>query len=191
MMVFSSPNTVRVTAVVAAMAVTSHAIQFPVGVTNYGISSWIDSPPQRALSMNQGTTEVLLALGLADRTIGTAYLDDEIWQQFADEYATIPVLSDTYPTPQQILDANPDFLYASYSSAFATSHVNYTGSGHFAFEECELVVERSDGTNRTHCRQELHEQAGIQTYLQAPFCEQVADRPESLTLDDLGSCNHL
>lgn len=159
------------------------AIKYPVGITNCGISSWLSEAPKRAISMNQGTTEILLALGLADRTIGTAYLDDEIWQELAEDYAKVPVLSDSYPEAQQIQELQPDFLYASYSSAFATSHVNYTG--HFdSFDECQLVIERSDGQNRSHCRQELHD-AGVQTYLQAPFCEEVTQRPEALTLNVL------
>ena len=131
--------------------------------------------------MNQGTTEILLALGLADRTIGTAYLDDEIWQEFAEEYAKIPVLSETYPDAKQIQALQPDFLYASYSSAFATSHVNYTDS---FLEECTLVIQRHDGENRTHCRQELHDE-GINTYLQEPFCERLEDRPEKIGIDVL------
>lgn len=97
---------------------------YPVGISNCGISSWIDKAPERAISMNQGTTEILLALGLADRTIGTAYLDDAIWGKLDEAYASIPVLSDSYPTAEQIRELQPDSLYASYSSAFATSHVN-------------------------------------------------------------------
>lgn len=72
-------------------------------------------------------------------------------------------------------------MYASYSSAFATSHVNYTEGW---LEECELVVERSNGDSRTHCRQELHDE-GVQTYLQEPFCELVEHHPKRLTLDVL------
>jgi len=156
-------------------------VNYPVGITNCGVSSWIGQAPERAVTMNQGTTEIMLALGLADRMAGSAYLDDEIWQELSEDYNKVPVLSDSYPTPEQLQESQADFLYASYSSAFATSHVNYTKSW---LDECSLVVGRSNGENRTHCREELH-QEGIQTYLQEPFCELVEHRPEKLTLDVL------
>jgi iron complex transport system substrate-binding protein len=162
------------------------AIAYPVGISNCGISSWIKSTPSRALTMNQGTTEIMLALGLADRMVGSAYLDDEIWQELAADYAKVPVISPTYPTAAEIEALQPDFVYASYSSAFATSSVNYTKrlGGFLDVVDCSLTIPRPDGTNRTHCRQELHDY-GIQTYLQEPFCEKVELRPETLTLDVL------
>ena len=164
------------------------AVKYPVGITNCGLSSWIPKAPERVISMNQGTTEILLALGLANKMIGTAYLDDEIWSELEDDYDTIEVLSNTYPTGEQIKQLQPDFLYASYSSAFATSHVNYTTDLIGGFlnveDDCSLTVERSNGENRTHCRQELHD-VGIHTYLQEPFCELVEHRPTKLTIDVL------
>jgi iron complex transport system substrate-binding protein len=35
--------------------------------------------------MNQGTTEIMLALDLADGMVGTAYLDDYIWYELEAE----------------------------------------------------------------------------------------------------------
>jgi iron complex transport system substrate-binding protein len=43
--------------------------------------------------MNQGATEMLLALNLSSRMVGTAYLDDEIWPEVAAKYSEIPVLT--------------------------------------------------------------------------------------------------
>jgi iron complex transport system substrate-binding protein len=164
------------------------AVTYPVGISNCGISSWIQSTPSRALTMNQGTTEIMLALGLADRMVGSAYLDDEIWQELAADYAKVPVISAEYPTASQMAELKPDFVYASYSTAFATSHINYTKSmgGFLDVPDCSLVTTKPDGTNRTHCRKELHDY-GMQTFLQEPFCEKVELRPESLTLDVLRS----
>jgi iron complex transport system substrate-binding protein len=162
--------------------VVVEAVTYPVGITNCGISSWIDATPQRALTMNQGTTEIMLALGLADHMVGTAYLDDEIWQELAVEYAKVPVIATNYPNASQIQALKPDFLYASYKSAFSTKYVNDTSNDFL--DECNLTVQDPDGTNQTHCRQELHAE-GIQTYLQETFCELVKHRPESLTLDVL------
>jgi hypothetical protein len=41
------------------------AITHPAGITNCGVSNWISSPPQRAVTLNQGATEMLLALNLS------------------------------------------------------------------------------------------------------------------------------
>jgi ABC-type Fe3+-hydroxamate transport system substrate-binding protein len=42
-----------------------HAITFPAGITNCGVQNWITSTPQRAVTLNQGATEMLLALNLS------------------------------------------------------------------------------------------------------------------------------
>ena len=39
-----------------------------------------------SLHHNQGTTEIMLALGLSEHMAGTAYLDDHIWSELEDEY---------------------------------------------------------------------------------------------------------
>jgi len=161
---------------------TAHAVTYPVGITNCGLSSWITEKPSRAITLNQGTTEIMLALGLADSMVGTAYLDDEIWPEVAEDYTKVPILSDTYPTAEQVLELDPDFLYASYSSAFSTKGINYTTV--LDVQDCALVVPRNENENRTFCRQELHDQ-DISTYLQEPFCELVEHRSDEVTMDVL------
>ena len=159
------------------------AVDYPVGLTNCGISNWIPKAPQRAVTLNQGTTEVMLALGLADSMVGTAYLDDEIWPELAAEYAKVPVISEFYPKADELMALQPDFLYGSYSSAFSSNSINYTNHLN-GVDECNLTVTRSNGSNRTFCRQELHDE-GIDTYLQEPFCELVEHRPTETTMQVL------
>jgi len=167
------------------LVVESNATIYPVGITNCGVKSWIDETPQRAVTLNQGTTEVMLALGLADHMVGTAYIDDEIWPELADDYSKIPVLSDTYPDIETLKSVNPDFLYASYRSAFQAStkeddnRIDYFD----VVKDCDLTLETSRG-NATYCRSELNE-ANIQTYLQSPYCELAVHRPDEVTLDEL------
>ncbi|KAG7374294.1 ABC-type Fe3+-hydroxamate transport system, periplasmic component [Nitzschia inconspicua] len=151
---------------------------FPVTITNCNVTSVIKGPPQRAVTLNQGTTEIMLALGLVDHMVGTAYLDDEIWPLYKEDYDKVPVLSDTYPDIESLMSVNPDFLYGSYSSAFSNSSIDY----HSIFgEDCELVLEGRGGHN-AYCRPELHDY-GIQTYLQTAFCELVEHRPENLSVE--------
>ena len=71
---------------------------FP-GVSNCGVFSKVYKSPTRAVTLNQGATEIMLALGLQDKMVGTAYLDDEIWPEFQAAYNKIPALSGgAYPT---------------------------------------------------------------------------------------------
>jgi iron complex transport system substrate-binding protein len=74
--------------------------------------------PARAVTLNQGATEVMLALGLQRRMIGTAYLDDRVAPAYASAYASVPVLAKEYPSREVLLSHRPDFVYASYASAF-------------------------------------------------------------------------
>ncbi|MGL4730187.1 MAG: ABC transporter substrate-binding protein [Clostridium sp.] len=76
-----------------------------------------DTVPKRAISFNQSTTEMMLALGLGDRMVGTSYLDDEILPEYKDAYEKIEVLSNKYPTLEVVLAKNPDFLIG-WPSAF-------------------------------------------------------------------------
>ncbi|MGO4886973.1 ABC transporter substrate-binding protein [Anaerobacillus sp. MEB173] len=79
--------------------------------------------PQRAVTLNQHTTEVMLALGLEEFMVGTAFLDDEILPEFQEAYQQIPVLSDQYPSQEVFLAEEPDFAYAGWSSAFHEDHI--------------------------------------------------------------------
>lgn len=69
----------------------------------------IKQPATRAISMSQATTEMLLALGLADQMVGTAFLEEDIYEPLADEYAKVKVLSDKWPSHEAFMAENPDF----------------------------------------------------------------------------------
>nr|WP_091580744.1 ABC transporter substrate-binding protein [Alteribacillus bidgolensis] len=78
----------------------------------------LENAPERAISLNQHVTEIMLALGLEDRMVGTAYLDDAIHPDLKDAYEKVPVLAEQYPSQENILAAKPDFIYGGWESAF-------------------------------------------------------------------------
>ncbi|MFG2874894.1 ABC transporter substrate-binding protein [Streptomyces sp. NPDC048337] len=96
----------------------SAAPGFPYTVTNCGVTSTYQAPPRRAVTMNQHATELLLALGLQDRMVGTAYLDDAVLPAYRPAYDGIKVLAKEYPSKEILLGADPDFVYGGYASAF-------------------------------------------------------------------------
>ncbi|WP_421662882.1 ABC transporter substrate-binding protein [Lysinibacillus telephonicus] len=89
-----------------------------VVIDNNGFTQEFTEAPTRAISLNQHVTEIMLALGLEDSMIGTAYLDDEIYEPLQEAYEKIPVISDQYPSKEQVIALEPDFLYGGWSSAF-------------------------------------------------------------------------
>lgn len=66
--------------------------------------------PKRAVSMSQFTTEILLKLGLADKMVGTAFLEEEIYPSVADDYKKVKVIADKWPSLEQLLSEEPDFV---------------------------------------------------------------------------------
>jgi len=131
---------------------------FPVTIENCGFEATFDAPPESAVTMNQGATEIMLALALEDQRTGTAYLDDAILPPFLDAYEMIPVLSDSYPSQEVLYGADPDFVYGSYSSAF--------------------------GEAAAGPREQLAE-LGIGSYVSPVACADRSLRPEIATMDDV------
>ncbi|WP_433328297.1 ABC transporter substrate-binding protein [Spirillospora sp. CA-294931] len=91
---------------------------FPVTVTNCGVTTSYQRPPQRAVSLNQHATEVMLALGLEKSMVGTGYPDDKVLPEFQAAYDRVKVLSKEYPSYEALLSVEPDFVYGGWTSTF-------------------------------------------------------------------------
>ena len=197
---------------IAIAQLSALAMAYPITYTSCGVQHVINSKPTRIVTMNQGATEFLgamvicflclllflrthrtasqrrflLGLGLADHMAGTAYLDDAIWPRYASAYASIPVLSSSYPNESTLLDANPDFIVASYQSAFRQTYVHSSGSTRGIFSNATIAPCEGSGsefgTALPTCRPQLHAQ-GIGTFLFADACEDRSLRPALLSED--------
>lgn len=99
------------------------AAGFPITVQNCGRDVVIDAPPQRAVSLNQGSTEILLSLGLADRMVGTATWTDPVRENLAEDNAEVPQLAVDKPSLETVLDAEPDFVSASFAGTLGPGGV--------------------------------------------------------------------
>ncbi|MEU3320388.1 ABC transporter substrate-binding protein [Streptomyces sp. NPDC006785] len=130
---------------------------FPYTVENCGVTTTYKAPPKRVVTMNQHVTEIMLELGLTKSLVGTAYLDDQVLPKYAKDYASVPVLAKEYPSYEQVLAANPDFVYGGYASAFTAA----------------------DGRGR-----EAFRKAGIQTRLNAESCTQ-GDQPMDTLYEEI------
>ncbi|MEJ8671739.1 ABC transporter substrate-binding protein [Streptomyces sp. NBC_01017] len=101
----------------------SAAAGYPLTLDNCGHKVTLKSPPKRAVSLNQGTTEILLALGLADRVAGTATWTDPVMKGLDKANASVPRLADNAPSFEKVLDAEPDFVTASFVSTLGKGGV--------------------------------------------------------------------
>ncbi|MFD9905679.1 ABC transporter substrate-binding protein [Streptomyces sp. NPDC059063] len=87
---------------------------YPVTVTACGEKVHVKSPPRRAVSLDQGSTEILLSLGLADRMAGTGTWTDPVRPNLKKANAKVDRLADRYPSLEKVLSKEPDFVSASF-----------------------------------------------------------------------------
>ena len=164
--------------------VATAAWSYPVTVSNCGVAQTVTSNPSRAVTMNQGATEFMLAMGLENSMVGTAYLDDAIWPKYATAYAGIPVLSSGYPNETHLMAQNPDFIVASYNSAFRANYTDSRGRARGIFSPDTVGPCTGEGSDWdmswTTCRPQLHA-AGVGTYLFEDACENSSLRPSEVT----------
>ncbi|WP_180272703.1 ABC transporter substrate-binding protein [Konateibacter massiliensis] len=91
---------------------------YPVTITSYSVSSdgstWekieetFEASPERVVCNNQGTAELMLRLGLADKIIGIAAVYGEPAEDIAEEFNKLNVISADYASKELVLGADPD-----------------------------------------------------------------------------------
>ncbi|MET9763304.1 ABC transporter substrate-binding protein [Streptomyces sp. NPDC006372] len=94
-----------------------------VTLGNCGHEVRVPAAPEHAVSLNQGTTEIMLSLGLADRMAGTATWTDPVMKGLAKANAKVPRIADDNPSFERVLDADPDFVAASFVSTLGKGGV--------------------------------------------------------------------
>ncbi|MFE9363077.1 ABC transporter substrate-binding protein [Streptomyces sp. NPDC006978] len=96
---------------------------FPVTLKNCGRTVTVDAAPRHAVSLNQGSTEILLSLGLADRLAGTATWTDPVMKGLEEDESTVPRLAENQPSSEKVLAEEPDFVTASFESTLGKGGV--------------------------------------------------------------------
>lgn len=96
---------------------------YPRTIDNCGRQVTIEAPPRRAVSLNQGSTEILLSLGLADRMVGTATWTDPVRENLEADNAKVERLADNAPSYERVLESEPDLVTASFASTLGEGGV--------------------------------------------------------------------
>ena len=89
---------------------------FPLTVTNCGVDVTIDAAPERIVTIKSSTTELALALGLADRVVAAAFLDGPLDEAVAGAGTDVPILSENLPSAEAVLELDPDLVLAGWES---------------------------------------------------------------------------
>lgn len=96
---------------------------YPMTLDNCGTTVTVSEPPRRVVSVKSSTTELLLALGLGERIVGSAFLDGPLPESLAEEGSSLNIMSDFLPGPEAVLGLAPDFVYGGWESNFTPDGV--------------------------------------------------------------------
>jgi iron complex transport system substrate-binding protein len=129
----------------------------PLTLSNCGVEVTFDAPPERVVTIKSTSTELMLALGLGDRIVGTAFQDGPVPDEWASDAADLPVLAERMPSQEVVYDAEPDLVYSGWESAF---------SAEAAGDRADLAA------------------LGVATYVQPAAC-QSAEQPAKLDFDEV------
>lgn len=88
----------------------------PVVIENCGMPVSFPEAPQRIVAIKSTSLDMLFALGLADRIVATAFLDEEVPPAYREALRDVPNISDDAPTQEVLLGLEPDFIYAGWAS---------------------------------------------------------------------------
>jgi iron complex transport system substrate-binding protein len=128
----------------------------PLTLNNCGREVTINQPPQRIVSLNQGSTEVLLSLGVADRVVGTAGWTDPVLPSVEADNRKVQRLADQAPSLEVVLDAEPDLVTASLQGTLGPGGVTTPDAlaqlgvpSYLSAIECTKEIGNSDGARST------------------------------------------
>ncbi|GAB3138443.1 putative F420-0 ABC transporter substrate-binding protein [Marisediminicola antarctica] len=127
-------------------------------IDNCGTEVDTAAAPERIVTIKSTSTELLIALGLADRVIGSAFQDGPVPEEWAAAAADIPVISDFAPSQEAVLELEPDFVFAGWESMLTA----------------EAAGDRASLAG-----------LGIGTYVAPSACKESGYQPEKLTFDEV------
>jgi iron complex transport system substrate-binding protein len=131
---------------------------YPLTIDNCGTEVTFESAPERVVTVKSSTLELLLALGLDDRVVGTAFSDGPVPGSYTDAAADLTVISDKVPSREATLVLEPDLVFAGWESNFSAEGVG---------DRAEL------------------ERLGVRTYVAPAACKGAGYVPDPLTFDEV------
>jgi iron complex transport system substrate-binding protein len=94
----------------AAPAAMAAPTEYPLTIDNCGHTLTFSARPDNVVSIGQATTEILYALGQADRMAGTALWFNALLPEFEDENERVERISDNMPSFEAVVAKRPGFV---------------------------------------------------------------------------------
>lgn len=129
---------------------------FPLTVASCGVSTTLQGPPQRIVTIKSSATEMVLALGAGDRLVGTAFSDGPLPAGMPAPAA--PELAPQNPSWEVVASLEPDLVYAGWES-----NLSADGAGD----------------------RDRFEALGISTYVSPAACHHARPEPKPLSFEDV------
>jgi iron complex transport system substrate-binding protein len=98
-----------------------------LALTNCDTTVTFDRPPKRVVTIKSTSTEMMLALGVGDRIVATAYQDGPVPARWSATMRGVPSLSDFMPSEEAVLATKPDLVYSGWESAFSADQAGTRG----------------------------------------------------------------
>lgn len=104
--------------------------EYPLTVTNYGtdgaeLTTVYEKAPERVIAVYQGCVETMLALGLEDRLVATAGLDNEVPDEQKAAFSKTNYLDEFTPSLETVTMLEPDMIF-SWGSLFGEKTLGNT-----------------------------------------------------------------
>ncbi|SEL89189.1 iron complex transport system substrate-binding protein [Roseivivax marinus] len=103
-------------ALIAFAGLPAHAqsTDYPLEIENCGQTVGFDAAPDSAVTVGQSATEILYALGLAERVAGTSVWFNPVLPQFEEVNADIERLADNDPSFESVANKAPGLVAVQY-----------------------------------------------------------------------------
>jgi len=98
----------------ASMSPAAAETAWPLKLSNCGVDLSFDKAPESAVTVGQATTEILYALGLADKVAGTSVWFTEVLPEFREVNAGIEWLADNDPSFESVVAKRPGLVTVQY-----------------------------------------------------------------------------
>ncbi|MBQ4826040.1 ABC transporter substrate-binding protein [Leisingera sp. HS039] len=99
---------------IAAAQAAAASETFPLTIENCGQSVTFKAPAASSVTVGQAATEVLYALGLGDKVLGTSVWFNDVLPEYADLNAKIDRLADNDPSFESVVAKRPGLVAAQY-----------------------------------------------------------------------------
>lgn len=119
----SVPHALMLLSFLSSASVMAADTDYPLTLGNCGEEVRLQSPPERVVTVGQSATEILYALGQADKVVGTSVWFNPVLPRYREVNADIERIADNDPSFEAVVNRKPELVAVQYEW-----HVGPTGS---------------------------------------------------------------